>query len=167
MTLGIKDISIDNQSAKRVIDELLHLAQHPELILQSIGRQLKTNIQGGFDTSTSPYGEKWAALKVRKGGMPLKDRGHFRNGIDYQVSGDNIDVGVLPGPSLAGARLHQLGGDIKPVNAKALRFFIGGKAVFRGKVTIPARPYLPLDGLPPVWVDDILDAAAQAFTSKD
>jgi len=41
------------------------------------------------------------------------------------------------------AAIHQLGGVIRPKNARALAFQVGGHLVFAQKVTIPARPYFP------------------------
>lgn len=40
------------------------------------------------------------------------------------------------------ALIHELGGVITPVTAKALAFKIGDRWVFAKSVTIPARPYL-------------------------
>ena len=51
------------------------------------------------------------------------------------------------GSNLVYARIHQLGGTIKPKNAEALRFMLGEETVTAKSVTIPARPYLG-------WGDD-------------
>ena len=40
------------------------------------------------------------------------------------------------------ARIHQLGGIVRPRRRRALRFEQGGRSIFARKVTIPARPYL-------------------------
>jgi len=40
------------------------------------------------------------------------------------------------------ALIHELGGVVKPVRAKALRFQVDGQWVIAQSVTIPARPYL-------------------------
>ena len=46
------------------------------------------------------------------------------------------------GSNLVYARIHQLGGTIRPRRAKALHFRLGDTPVFAQQVTIPARPYL-------------------------
>lgn len=42
------------------------------------------------------------------------------------------------------AAIHQFGGTITPKTGKFLVFNIGGRKVFAKKVTMPARPYLPV-----------------------
>lgn len=39
--------------------------------------------------------------------------------------------------------IHQFGGVIRPKNARALAFQLGGRMVFAQKVTIPPRPFFP------------------------
>ncbi len=48
------------------------------------------------------------------------------------------------GSGWIGARVHQFGAVIKPVNAQFLAFTLGGKQVFAKAVTIPARKYVGL-----------------------
>lgn len=65
----------------------------------------------------------------------------FRSGDDFVVFGSNLEY----------ARIHDQGGDIpaqtiRPKRAKALRFFIGGKAVFAKRAKIPARRVRPYKG---------------------
>jgi phage gpG-like protein len=60
----------------------------------------------------------------------------------YRVEGTKI----IWGTNLIYARIHNKGGVIKPVNAKALVFPNGhGGVVFAKKVTIPKREYLKLN----------------------
>ena len=108
--------------------------------------QLETNVKLGFDRSTDPYGRPWLPPKVREGGQPLVDKGHLRDSMTHQVNGDSVAVGT----NLEYARIQNFGGTIKPVNAQALRFFVGNQAVFVGQVTIPPRPFFPnaTEGLP-------------------
>ena len=46
------------------------------------------------------------------------------------------------GSNLVYARIHQLGGVIRPRRATALHFLLGDTPVFARRVTMPARPYL-------------------------
>jgi len=61
------------------------------------------------------------------------------------------------GSNMIYARIHELGGIIKPVFAKMLHFVIDGVDVFAKSVQMPARPYLrpAMDEHP----DEIRDAA--------
>jgi HK97 gp10 family phage protein len=53
--------------------------------------------------------------------------------------GAAVDVGT----DVIYARIHELGGEITPVNAQYLHFVINGEDIFtKGPITIPARPYL-------------------------
>jgi phage gpG-like protein len=100
-----------------------------------------------FRESRDPYGNPWTPLASRRG-QPLRDTGqHLQNTINYQVMGNNLGVGI----GFRYAATHQFGAAIRPVRAKKLRFKIDGRDVFADEVEIPARPLLPLDGLPPVW----------------
>jgi phage gpG-like protein len=86
---------------------------------------------------TSPQGAAWK--KTTDGRAALFVTGtHLARSIDHAVSGD----AAIWGSGWIGARIHQFGAVIKPVNAKVLAFNIGSKKVFAKKATIPARPYL-------------------------
>lgn len=51
-------------------------------------------------------------------------------------------TGTWGSRDVAYALIHELGGVIKPVRAKALVFEIDGETIVTGQVTMPARPYL-------------------------
>jgi phage gpG-like protein len=86
---------------------------------------------------TSPEGAAWP--KTTDGRAALFVGGtHLARSIDHAVSGD----AAIWGSGWIGARVHQFGAVIKPVNARFLAFTIGGQKIFAKKVTIPARPYL-------------------------
>ncbi|WP_414664896.1 phage virion morphogenesis protein [Horticoccus sp. 23ND18S-11] len=53
---------------------------------------------------------------------------------------------VTVGSDRIQAAIHQLGGIIRPKNAPALAFRIGGHLVTAKKVTMPARPFFPFLG---------------------
>lgn len=85
----------------------------------------------------SAEGKAWP--KTTDGRSALFVTGHHLwRSIDHAVVGDT----AVWGSGWIGARIHQFGGIIKPVNATRLAFSIGAKKVFAKKVTMPARPYL-------------------------
>ena len=61
-------------------------------------------------------------------------------GATQEIEGQDI-VGKV-GSRLKYARIHELGGVIRPKNFRYLHFFVKGEEVFAKKVTIPKRPYI-------------------------
>lgn len=96
-----------------------------------------------------------------KAGQPLRDTGRLQRSITAAADSQGVTVGT----NLRQARIHQFGGVIRPKTAKSL-VFPGptGELIFAKKVTIPARPYLPLRrasttvDLPPAWSLQITQA---------
>ncbi len=81
-------------------------------------------------------------LSKHGGRKLLQGEGDLKKSI---VVGKITRSSVEIGSSLPYARIHQLGGEIRPKNAKALLVPLGdGGFLQLKKVTIPARPYLVL-----------------------
>lgn len=96
-----------------------------------------------------------------KSGAPLRDKGLLQRSISSKATADGVTVGT----NLRQARIHQFGGVIKPKTKKVLVFpGPDGELIFAKKVTIPARPYLPLRrdvaqvSLPPAWALQVTNA---------
>ncbi len=91
------------------------------------------------EEKTSPDGQAW--IPSKDGGSTLFRTGHhLASSIDHAAGAEEVKWGS----GWIGARVHQFGATIVPVNAKSLVFNVGGKEVFAKKVVIPARPYLGL-----------------------
>jgi len=142
---------IDDRAVMDAFNRLLALGENPRQPLLDVGRVLLTRIQMGFHTGTDPYGRKWKPLTSRQG-QPLRDRGHLMASFNYRVDGNTLTVGTAD----RRAPVHQFGAVIKPKTKPALRFMVNGQWVSVKKVTIPARPQVPLEGLPPLWREDIV-----------
>jgi phage gpG-like protein len=147
----------------RALNAALQTAEQPQEMLSSVGQSLTTLLDLQFRESKDPYGRPWVPLTSRQG-QPLRNTGqHLANTVNYQVDGSAVEVGV----GFRYAATHQYGATIRPVRARKLRFRINGREVFADEVTIPARPILPLNGLPQEWNDEITDTMAfhlgQAF----
>lgn len=79
-------------------------------------------------------------LRGRPGIRPHHGQAGLAGSFTHQVSGDTLNtLGLSVFSTSRYARIHELGGVIKPVNAPWLRFKIGGQWVTTDKVTIPAR----------------------------
>lgn len=78
------------------------------------------------------------------GNKILSRSGDLKKSIDFVAQTDCVLVG--PGGGLPYARIHQLGGVIRPKRAKALMVPCGNRILKLKSVTIPARPYLVVPG---------------------
>lgn len=74
------------------------------------------------------------------GNKILSRSGELKNSITYRAGENKVLVG--PGTGIPYARIHQLGGVIRPKNGKALLVPCGNRILRLKQVKIPARPYL-------------------------
>lgn len=112
-----------------------------KLLMAAIGEALASGAQRRFQAQKAPDGQSWKQSEraAAEGGMTLSDSGILRKSIDYAATPDKVMVGS----NVVYARIHQLGGVIKPKNGKALKFTTAsGKEVVVKQVNMPARPYL-------------------------
>ncbi|AGF75843.1 phage virion morphogenesis protein [Bartonella vinsonii] len=112
-------------------------------LAQGVGRLLQESTRRRIQSEkTSPQGEKWKNNYART--STLYASGALSRSIDMVASPEKVIIGS----GLVYARIHQLGGVIRPKNGSTLRFFLkSGKAhrfVRARQVTMPARPYLGL-----------------------
>ncbi len=140
--------------------------------LDAFARVLMTRIQLTFRAASSPWGVAWKALKFRQG-TPLRNTNRLYGSVQTRRDGEGVLVGTnlkLPNnPNSLGA-VHQFGMTIKPKLGKFLVFSAPGHKglVFARQVTIPARPFMPIDiagqvVLPPAWEKSALGAMAVAL----
>lgn len=165
MALKIK-IQADAGGAIAKIKALQASAGNMEPVFATVGRVIKARIQLCFKLGISPFGSPWAALKIRKG-QPLRDTGLLQRSITYKPDQTGVTIGTNQMPRAA---VHQFGAVIKPKNAKHLVFpGPGGRMIFAKKVTIPARPFMPLTKgsdtvvLPSEWSKAVTNALRQYF----
>lgn len=112
-----------------------------KLLMATIGETLVSGTVKRFAEEEDPQGQKWEKSERAKAesGQTLTDSARLRKSIDYAATPDKVMVGS----NVAYARIHQLGGTIKPKNGKALKFNgKDGNPVFVKQVNIPARPYI-------------------------
>lgn len=112
--------------------------------LAAIGNALKEEARLRFVEQASPYGPAWKPLSPATLANPrrgrnaqiLRDTGRLMNSITYESNASSATVGT----NVIYAAIHQF----------------GGKAGRGRKVTIPARPYLPTNGLPPDQMAEVV-----------
>lgn len=109
--------------------------------MQAIAVMMVSMTEENFDQERSPDGVPWkVSQRVKeRGGKVLQDTGDLKGsirpdwGATYAAAGPEASGGAA-----IYARIHQLGGTIKPRASRALNTPFGP----RGSVTMPARPYL-------------------------
>ncbi|WP_326522719.1 phage virion morphogenesis protein [Sphingomonas sp.] len=183
MSTPIK-IKVDDSGAKAKLAALDSALGKMQPVYAVVGNVLLNRIRLCFKLGIDPWGSPWAKIKWRaprtreddgkskgksltaagraqlaanaqgKSGAPLRDTGLLQRSISAKADGDGVTLGT----NKIQARIHQFGGVIKPKKAKMLAFpGPTGEIIFAKKVTIPARPYLPLRrdslavNLPPAW----------------
>lgn len=136
-------------------------AQDTTPAFAAIGRVISNRIRLGFKAGRSPWGVPWAPLTSRVG-QPLRNTGLLQRSITSKPSKDSVEVGT----NRTGAPTQHFGATILPKKGKYLVFQIGGRKVFAKKVTIPARPFMPITpggqvDLPEAWSKGVLQALAK------
>lgn len=143
--------------------------------IDAFARVLLNRIKMGFRTSRSPAGASWKPLnpKLTRTGQPLVDTGRLRNSVGSRRDGDAVVIGTnlrTPKGGYSLGAVHQFGAVIVPQKAKFLVWSPkGGKGlIFAKRVTIPARPFMPVTAngivdLPPAWAQSALKAMAAAL----
>ena len=159
-------VQVVDQKLKAKLQALVATGENMKPVYDVVGRTIATKIRLCFKLGIDPWGKPWLPLKIRKGGQPLRDTGRLVRSITSKPD----DKGVSIGTNVFYARVHQRGATITPKKAKRLVFpGPGGKLIFAKKVTVPARPFMPLRpdsntiALPPAWSGDVVRAMRAYF----
>ncbi len=127
-----------------------------ERILQACAQEGRLLVEQGFEAGRAPSGAPWAP--VRRGGQPLRDTGRLLASLTPRVTGGGFVIET----TVRYADVHQRGATI--ASKKKGRSLGTPKAGWFGvRVTIPARPFLPEDGLPGAWEVRLVEAASDAL----
>lgn len=147
------------EAIARVVDRLENL----EPVFTQIGEYALVKVDDAFRTETDPYGNPFKPLnpeyreyklvKLKGIDKTLQLKGNYRSRFIYVTSNDGVEVGT----NAIQARALNYGATIRPKSAKALVFMVGNppRLVKAQSVTIPARPVLPLNGLPADYEADV------------
>lgn len=123
---------------KEMRAKIARLVDIPNMEMKdAIGALVVSQTQRRIDVEkTAPDGTPWKPNHA--GSETLVQSGALRDTIDYDVSGDQIEVGS----PLIYAGVQHFGAVIVPKEASHLVFAIGGRTIFAKSVEIPARPFL-------------------------
>lgn len=125
-----------------------------------VGEEALTQIHIGFAQGRGPYGNAWAAPKLRAG-RPMLDTGRLRNSWFVQSTSTTVRVST----SVAYAGVHQSGATIVPKSGDYLVFKPRGGDRFYSlkRAVIPARPMIPTGALPAKWEAAFRDVLIDLF----
>ncbi|PRA87925.1 phage virion morphogenesis protein [Ochrobactrum sp. MYb29] len=148
MSIALEVRETGLEAALRLVEGIAD-APRQELA-EGIGRLVQEQTRQRIEEEKrSPDGGAWKPNITRT--SILYRSGALSRSIDYIATPDSVMVGS----ALVYARIHQLGGVIRPNGAKALAFMIGNQLHLVQSVTIPARRYL---GLSSANQSEIVDA---------
>lgn len=140
MADGVR-IRVEADTISPALARLRALAGDLTPVLDEIGDQLVDNVLERFRRGVGPDGQAWPVSQraEEEGGQTLVDTGRLRESIVHEAGPSSVTVGT----NVLYARIHQLGGTIRPKTADRLRFRLAdGGFVEVDSVTLPARPYL-------------------------
>lgn len=189
MASRLLKIAVDDAKVQAKIAQLAGADMKPAF--EAVGRVIATRVRLCFKLGIDPWGSPWVAIKWRaprrtndrkrlsatgrrqaaanaagKAGQPLRDTGRMNRSITSVADATGVTVGT----NVKYARVHQHGATIVPKTAKRLVFpGPDGTLIFAKKVTIPARPFLPLRpntttvALPPDWSVSVVRALRLHF----
>lgn len=160
-------LTIDSADVDSALARLLAAAGDVTPALKNIGEFEAGVTRRRFIDAVDPDGKPWAALnplyaQTKKGPGILRGQTRSLSQIIWRLA----DGGVVIGSNEVQARIHNEGGVIRPKNAAALVFSMGGQTFKVQKVTIPKREFLRFNATSQaraleIVEDHFLDAAEQ------
>lgn len=157
-------LSVDSSKLEHGLGQLLHNLTNRRPITAAIAAELLSMTEDNFD-SESWGGERWKESKraANESGKTLQKSGQLAASLTTKSGNDFARIGS----NKVYAAIHHLGGEIRAKNADYLMIPTGnGKFARKKSVTIPARPYLPIDGSGNLQTDGekrILDIVKEAL----
>ena len=118
-------IEVNAGEVDALLDEMIQRCGDLSPVMAAIGEVNRTQIIGAFEDGTTPGGQAWLPSRraMEDGGETLVDKAILRNSIN--VASDHQEVSV--GTNVVYAAIHNF----------------GGKAGRGGRVTLPARRFMP------------------------
>ena len=126
---------------------------------KAIGKSVVSNIQQMFFLQKSPWNQAWKPVLRTTGGPILRLSGQLFSSIQSNAYTNKAIIST----NKRYASTHQFGETIVPKKGKYLIFKLNGATIFALKVTIPARPFMPLKSKnqalwPPRWKEKAMSA---------
>jgi len=160
----------DFAELERWMDKLAQAQDSMRVVSANLAEETIELIREGFATSTDPYGDRWAPLKLRSG-QPLRDTGGLQSSWHRRFV---TAQGFVVASGKDYARYHQDGTGIhgpkaqriKPRHARALRFPGPGGPIFAASVAgVERRRMVPEKGeIPSRWRERYIRTAEEVLT---
>lgn len=124
------EITISIEKLQGKPEKLSKALENKTPLLRRITNTMQNTIEESFDKQASPFGEKWKpnapkTLQKKRGNKILIESGLLSQSFTQKVTGSSAQVGT----NKEYAAIHQF----------------GGKAGRNKRVTIPARPFMPIN----------------------
>ena len=127
-------ISLDDLGLQERLSKLSYDTLHLQPVMRDFGERMMRSVAKNFRAGGRPDNWKKSKRAQDTGGQTLVKSSRLKNSITYQADDTSLTVGT----NVIYARIHQLGGEIRPKTKKALNTPFGP----RGAVRMPARPFL-------------------------
>ena len=136
-------ITITRDDISPALSRLIATARNPLPVMRAMGTTFKSITEGAFNSVGARYRPKpWPAKRGGEASI-LQKSTTLAKSFHLAVT---PTTATLSNPTPYAA-IHQFGGVIRPVTAKRLSWVASnGQRIFAMKVTIPARPFYPIDG---------------------
>ena len=157
--------TITRDDISPAISRLIATARNPLPVLRAMGTTFKSITEGAFSSFGASYRPRpWPA---KRDGSPsiLQKSTTMAKSFHLAVTSSTA---TLSNPTPYAA-IHQFGGIIRPVTAKRLSWVApNGQRIFAMKVTIPARPFYPVEAgrLTPAAEAKIIRAGERAIARE-
>lgn len=160
--MSLITVKVQDFGAAALLRRAQRLAGNPEPVLRAMVTTLKSITEGTFNSAGAAY--RPAPWPPKRDGSPsiLQKSTTLAKSFFLEVG----QRSAMVSNPMRYAAIHQFGGEIRPKNAKALRFQSGGRWWTVQKVTMPARPFFPIapdGGLTQAATDRILSAGQRTL----
>jgi phage gpG-like protein len=133
-------VTVHSAELQAALRALSNLGRDASPVLRSMGTTLKSITEGNFNSVGARY--RPAPWKKKRDGKAsnLQQSTTLAKSFALAVTPTKA---TLSNPTVYAA-IHQFGGEIVAKNSPLLRFRSGGRWWSKKKVTIPARPFIPI-----------------------
>ncbi len=135
-------IDLDSSQLDKGFKQLLINARNKRKMMVSIATEMQSLTEDNF--SKESFGnEKWIKSQraIEQNGQTLQSSGQLAASISTHVEEDFARIGT----NKIYSAIQHTGGSVTPKNKPYLCFRMGMQYIKTKKVTIPARPYLPIN----------------------
>lgn len=134
-------VRVDTSGLQPLFKRVASLRRDQTPLLRSMGTTLLSITKGNFSKQGASFRPHPWPAKRDGSDSRLKLQGTLYQSIRLDVTKQAATVSAAP----VYAAIHQFGGVIKPKSKPLLRFRAGGRWFSAKQVTIPARPFFPID----------------------